>query len=141
MYFLLTVILTSTAAYAYWLLSKKTLATLVVPTRSHFESVVPTATADEMEMSFEEQWEETNPGLVEDDETVLLMEAEKLISEIESIVATNHDVYAKLNRLLSGFNLFYNTDYHEAINRFIAVTVKRECNMSLSAEELASLWS
>ena len=120
MYLLLTVILASTAAYAYWFLSKKTLAPLAVPTRKHFESVVPTATADEMEISFEEHWEETNPGLVEDDETVLLMEAEKLISEIESVVATNHVVYVQLNRLLAASNLFFKTDSHEAINQFIA---------------------
>lgn len=139
---LLITILAAAIAYGYyWFLIKKHQPAFATPKQVLFEGLVPTAaTTEEMELSFEDQWEETKPELIEDDETVLLFEAEKLINDIESVVRTNHDVYVKLKQLLSGFDLFYNTEYHDAINRFITVTLKRDCNIELSETELAALW-
>ncbi|MDP1763943.1 MAG: hypothetical protein Q8L07_08665 [Sediminibacterium sp.] len=138
---LLIAILAATIAYGYyWFFTKKPQPAFATPKQVSFEGLVPAATTEEMELSFEDQWEETNPELIEDDETVLLVEAEKLINDIESVVRTNQDVYLRLTQLLSGYNLFYNTEYHDAINRFIAVVLKRDCNLELSETELAALW-
>lgn len=138
---LLIAILAVTIAYGYyWFFTKKPQPAFATPRQVSFEGLVPAATTEEMELSFEDQWEETNPELIEDNETVLLVEAEKLINDIESVVRTNQDVYLRLTQLLSGYNLFYNTEYHDAINRFIAVTLKRDCNLELSETELAALW-
>ena len=140
MYLLLITILAATVAYGYLFLTTKTQPALAIPKQVSFAGLVPAATTEEMKLLFEDQWEEIKPELIEDDETVLLFEAEKLINDIESVVHTNHDVYVRLKQLLSGYHLFYNTEYHEAINRFITIKLKRDCNIELSETELAALW-
>ena len=109
-------------------------------TSAHFESVVPIIEEHEIELLYESSPEMEQPVLLENDETVLLMEAERIITEIETIATSKLDVLNKLKTLLSGFNLFYNTDYEGAINRFMAATLKRECELDLPEAEIAALW-
>lgn len=127
--------------YGYWFLIRKTQSIVAAQTtHAHFESVVPIIEEHEIELLYEAPPEMEQPVLLENDETVLLMEAERIITEIETIAASKADVLNKLKILLSGFNLFYNTDYHEAINRFIAAILKRECELDLPDAEIAALW-
>lgn len=127
--------------YGYWFFVRKAqpVSTSQI-THTHFESVVPVIEEHEIELLYESSPEMEQPVLLENDETVLLMEAEKIITEIETIAASKADVVNKLKTLLSGFNLFYNTDYEGAINRFIAATLKRECELDLPEAEIAALW-
>ena len=138
---LLIAILIGAALYGYyWFLGKKTQPAIVTHNPVHFEAIVPTAEAEEMELSFEEEWELNKPVLIEEADTVLLLEAEKLVTDVDAIVKTNHDVYLKLKQAIPGYALLHHTEYYEPVNRFIEQTVKRECQIELTDVELAALW-
>lgn len=127
--------------YGYWYFIRKAQPIVTAQTtHAHFESVVPVIEEHEIELLYEAAPEMEHPTLLENDETVLLMEAERIITEVEAIAASKADVLNKIKTLLSGFNLFYNTDYHEAINRFIAATLKSECELDLPNAEIDALW-
>jgi hypothetical protein len=113
-----------------------------------YDSVVPTYGSKtgeellEMELvSFEEEWEKAKPVLIEEADTVLLLEAEKLISEVETIAASKVDVYGKLQMAIPGFMLLFKTKYYEPVNEFISLTVNRETGIELSEKELVALWN
>ncbi len=129
--------------YGYWFFVRKAQPVVAAPTHTtHFESVVPIIEDHEIELLYENESPEIGqPVLLEADETVLLIEAEKIITAVEAIAHTKENVAEKLTTLLSGFNLFYNTDYQDAINRFIAATLKRECELDLADAEIAALWN
>lgn len=101
-----------------------------------------------LELSFEQLWEETQLELVEDEESLLLKTAEKLVDEVQEIVTFHiasfppnpDEVYTKIKAHLSGYSILCNTEYEDAINRFIAVTVKRDCELELTEKELSLLW-
>jgi hypothetical protein len=120
-----------------------------------FESVVPTFTnakateetdAWELEYtpSFEEEWEKNKPVLIEEADTVLLLEAEKLITEVQQVVENKQlkkeDVFDKLKAIVPGYLLLHRTDYYDPINLFIFRTLQTECSIELSETQLASLW-
>jgi hypothetical protein len=128
--------------YGYWYFIRKAQPIVAhASTVAHFESIVPIVEEQEIELLYESSPEIDLPVLLQGDETVLLLEAEKIITEIETIVSSKANVLVKLKSLLSGFNLFYNTDYQEAINRFIAATLTSECELDLTDAEIAALWS
>jgi hypothetical protein len=110
----------------------------------NFESVVPTAFDEEITLEldpdFEKEWEQYKPVLIEEADTVLLLEAEKLVAGVEAIVASKEDVYGKLCLLVPGFSLLYKTDYYEPVNKFIFLSVQSECGIELTESELAALW-
>jgi hypothetical protein len=129
--------------YGYWYFIRKAQPIFArAQTTQNFDSVVPIMEEQQIELLYEnESSEMEQPVLLENDESVLLMEAERIITEIENIIAAKENVVEKIKMLLSGFNLFYNTDYQEAINRFIAATLKRECMIELPDAEIAALWN
>lgn len=103
---------------------------------------------EDLDFSFERLWEETQLELVEDEESLLLKTAEKLVDEVQEIV-TYHiasfppnpdEVYTKIKAHLRDYSILRNTEYEDAINRFIAVTVKRDCELELTEKELSLLW-
>lgn len=127
--------------YGYWFFVRKPQPiTVAASTTAQFESVVPIVEEHEIELLYEQPEELGKPLLLEGDETVLLMEAERIMNDIETIAHSKNNVLENLRSLLSGFNLFYNTDYQEAINRFISGTLKRECSLELPEAEIAALW-
>lgn len=128
--------------YGYWYFVRKAPAVLgVADTASvKFESVVPLAGEEEIDLLYEEPETMSLPQLLETNESVLLAEADRIMTAVESIAASKEDVLHKLGDLLSGFNLFYNTDYQDAINRFIASVLKRECDITINNEEIVALW-
>lgn len=103
---------------------------------------------ENLELSFEQAWEETQLELVEDEESLLLKTAEKLVDEVQEIVTYHiasfppnpEEVYTKIKAHLAGYSILRNTEYEDAISRFIAVTVKRDCGLELSEQELRLLW-
>jgi hypothetical protein len=150
---LLIVLLTGLAAFiSFRIFLRKPTIQLVTTgtgesTTVKYDSVVPTygnTTVEElleMELvSFEEEWEKAKPVLLEEADTVLLLEAEKLISEVEAIASSKVDVYGKLQIAIPGFMLLFKTKYYEPVNEFIALTVNRETGVELSEKELTALW-
>jgi hypothetical protein len=148
----LMVLLTGLAAFLSLRIFLRKPSTLLATTGAgqsttvQFESVVPTYGGAEEELlemelvSFEEEWEKHKPVLIEEADTVLLLEAEKLIAEVETIAASKVDVYAKLQTAIPGFMLLHKTKYYEPVNQFIYLTVQRECATELCEKELAALW-
>lgn len=103
---------------------------------------------DDLDFSFEQLWEETQLELVEDEESLLLKTAEKLVDEVQEIVTYQiasfppnpEEVYTKIKAHLREYSILRNTEYEDAINRFIAVTIKRDCELELTEKELSLLW-
>ena len=111
-----------------------------------FESVVPIAMGEEelvmeYDPTFDEDWENNKPVLIEEADTVLLLEAEKLITDVEEIVKSNQDVYTKLKQVIPGYMLLHRTEYYEPVNRYIQQAVQHSCGIELSEKELVALWS
>jgi hypothetical protein len=84
----------------------------------------------------------------EDGRTTLLREAEKVVEQIQETVdkiasypANPEEVFTKIRAIVSEYRLFIDTEYFDAINSFIAGTVKRDCDLSLTEEDLNALWS
>ena len=83
----------------------------------------------------------------DDAEITLLKEAERVVAEIQYIVdriesrpANPEEVFTKIRALVSDFTFFQGTEYYDAINSFIAVTVQRDCDLLLTEDDLKTLW-
>jgi flagellar basal body-associated protein FliL len=91
----------------------------------------------------DEGWE-----FADDNDNLLLKEAEKVVEEIQSTIdhiASNppnpEEVSSKINAIVRQYKVFENTEYFEAINSFIAVSVERDCKIKYSEDELLALWN
>ncbi len=88
------------------------------------------------------------PGEEEEEATTtLLKEAEKVVERIQTVIehiesspANPDEVKSKLKAIVSQYRIFVDTDYYEAINNFIAITVERDCDLHLVEEDLHTLW-
>ncbi|MGB8191850.1 MAG: hypothetical protein WCF67_08030 [Chitinophagaceae bacterium] len=94
---------------------------------------------DEVELEME---------MVEDEESLLLKAAEVVVEKVQNVVthiASNppnpEEVYTKIKAVVSPYTIFHNTEYFDAINSFIALTVERDCAIRYSKDELLSLWN
>ena len=77
----------------------------------------------------------------------LLKEAENVVEQIQAVVdhiatrpANPDEVFTKIRAIVSQYTLFENTEYYDAINNFVAVTVQRDCDLALTADDLKGLW-
>lgn len=84
---------------------------------------------------------------VDDEESMLLKEAEKVVEKIQDVVdhiaslpANPDEVFTKIRAIVSQYTFFENTEYYEAINNFVQVTVQRDCDLALTVEDLTALW-
>jgi len=92
--------------------------------------------------------EEPSYELLEDNGyTTLLKEAEKVVEKIQHVVdniasrpANPDEVFSKVKEIVSQYGIFQETEYFDAINNFISITVKRDCDLELSQEDLHALW-
>ena len=94
------------------------------------------------DVDFHPEWE-----IVEDERTALLKEAECVVENVQDIVnhiASNppneQEVVSKLNALLNRYGLFEQTEYYDAINRFVLITVQRDLGITLEQSTVESLW-
>ena len=85
--------------------------------------------------------------IVEDEETALLKAAEIVVEKVQDVV--NHiassppnpeEVFTKIKAIVGRYRIFENTEYFEAINSFIAITVERDCGIQFTKDELMQLW-
>lgn len=84
---------------------------------------------------------------VEEQQTTLLKEAEQVVERIQDVVdhiasrpANPEEVFTKIQAIVSEYSFFFDTEYYDAINRFVAVTVQRDCDLLLAEEDLKALW-
>ncbi len=77
----------------------------------------------------------------------LLKAAERVVEDIQAVVdaiiarpANPDEVYTQVRAIVSQYTFFEDTEYYEAINSFVSVTLQRECDLTLTPEELHSLW-
>lgn len=147
MYFFFALLLLGAAWYLRrWFIPKLHIPAMAAPVvaAKQFDSFVPIADSEELAIEldndFDKHWEMYKPVLIEEADTVLLLEAEKLITEVETIAESKEDVYGKLKKVVPGFLILHKTDYYEAINTFIFQTLQSQCGMELSEAQLAALW-
>lgn len=91
--------------------------------------------------------EEPEFEMIDNQENVLLKEAEKVVEEIQDVVdhiasrpANPEEVFTKIRAIVSQYSFFLETEYYDAINSFVAVTVQRDCDLQLEKEDLKMLW-
>jgi hypothetical protein len=84
---------------------------------------------------------------VEDSSVTLLKSAEHVVEQIQDVVdniasrpANPEEVYTKIRAIVSQYSFFEGTEYFDAINSFIAVTVQRDCDLTLTEEDLKTMW-
>jgi hypothetical protein len=77
----------------------------------------------------------------------LLKEADRVVADIQDAVnsiesrpANSDEVFTKIRAIVSGYRFFQDTEYYDAINSFISVTVQRDCDLALTEEDLSALW-
>lgn len=77
----------------------------------------------------------------------LLKEAELVVEKIQDVVdhiasrpANPEEVYTKIQAIVSDYSFFFDTEYYDAINNFISVTVHRDCDLQLTEDEIKGLW-
>ena len=89
--------------------------------------------------------------MADDDETFLLKSAEHVVEQIQTVVddiaatpsphpANPEEVFTKIRAIVSQYKVFENTEYYDAINNFVAVTVQRDCDLALTPDDLKGLW-
>jgi hypothetical protein len=90
-----------------------------------------------------ENWE-----LIEDDNSILLKEAESVIEQIGSIIENiasdppnPSEVYTKIKSVVSQYKIFQDTDFYDAINRFIVISIDRDFKLSFTEAELQEMWN
>jgi len=86
-----------------------------------------------------------------EEEGFLLKSAEHVVEQIQAVVddivdgpsphpANPEEVFTKIRAVVSQYRLFENTEYYDAINNFVAVTVQRDCDLALTPDDLKGLW-
>jgi len=85
---------------------------------------------------------------IEDNDTILGKEAEKVVEEIQETLhhiasrpPNPEEVFTKINAIVRNYQIFQNTEYFEPINRFIALAVSRDCQLEWTEPELLALWN
>lgn len=79
--------------------------------------------------------------------TTLLREADQVVAEIQEAVdqiqtrpANPDEVFSTIHGIVSQYRIFLGTEYFDAINSFIQVTVQRDCDLLLTQDDLQALW-
>ena len=103
---------------------------------------------EELEMFLEPEAERSySVEMLEDDDSILLKEAERVVEEVQDVVtqiASNppntEDVFNRIRAIFRQYRIFENTEYFEAINAFIAQAVERECDIKWTRDDLMVMW-
>ena len=109
------------------------------------------ALADDAEVTFERREApaiETKFDPIDDKETALLKAAEIVVEKVQDVIshiASNppnpEEVTSKIKTIVNPYTIFHDTEYFDAINSFIAISVERDCNIQLTKEDLMALWN
>ena len=84
---------------------------------------------------------------MDEEENALLIDAERLVEKIQVVVnniasypINREEVTTKISALVSEYAIFMQTEYFDAINSFIAVTVQRDLQIDFTKEDIIALW-
>ena len=101
-----------------------------------------------IEIPIEKEEDPSSIERIDDEEKILGKEAEKVVEQIQETLhhIASHppnpeEVFTKINAIVRNYQIFQNTEYFEPINRFIALTVSRDCQLNWTEPELLALWS
>lgn len=120
------------------------------PAPPSYNLIPPAIPEPGLELHFEEPEEDNLEGweLVEDDTSILLKEAETVTEQISAVVAhiasdppNPTEVYTKIKAIVGKYKIFEGTEFYDAINRYVAVTVERDLKLSFSEQQLQELWN
>lgn len=96
----------------------------------------------------EEHSVQTHFEPIDDKETALLKAAEIVVEKVQDAVThiasdppNPEEITSKIKAIVNPYALFHGTEYFDAINSFIAITVERDCNVQLTKEQLLALWN
>jgi hypothetical protein len=94
-----------------------------------------------------EDEDDTVYEMVDMEDVTLLKEAEKVVEEIQDVVdhiasypPDREEVFTKIKAIVCQYRLFMDTEYYDAINSFVAVTVQRDCAINFPLHDLKALW-
>ncbi|BAV04451.1 hypothetical protein FLA_0442 [Filimonas lacunae] len=80
-------------------------------------------------------------------ESILLKQAEEVVDEVQdtinhmaSLPVNPEELTSKLNAILSNYSIFKNTEYFQAINNYVILAAKRDCDIELSDATVNQLW-
>lgn len=101
------------------------------------------------ELEEEDDLEQSGWELVDDDDiSILLKEAEHVTESVDHVIQTissdpvnSAEVFTKIRAILSQYRIFLNTEFYDAINRYVAVAVERDLSISFTPDEITELWS
>ncbi|GEP94504.1 hypothetical protein CCY01nite_07640 [Chitinophaga cymbidii] len=126
------------------------LHTDIIPRMQQAQQTVPPMSlppaADHVLIS--EPEDETGLEILEDEDTILLKEAENIVDKIQDTI--NHiasqppnpeEVSTKIRSIVQPYQLLLDTEYFDSINTYIALSVERDCGIKLTTEEIQSLWN
>lgn len=95
-----------------------------------------------------EEPEDDAPEFLDYDGNILLKEAERVVDKIQDTInniasspANPEEVTSKISAIVRGYQLFFETEYYDSINTFIALVVERDCGIKLSVQQLQELWN
>jgi hypothetical protein len=85
---------------------------------------------------------------VEQTQLTLLKEAENVVEQIQGVLNHNiasypanpDEVFSKIRAIVSEYSFFFDTEYYDAINSFIALAVHRDCDLQVTEDDLKTLW-
>ena len=85
---------------------------------------------------------------IDDRETVLLKAAEIVVEKVQDVIThiassppNPEEVTSKIKSIVGSYGIFQDTEYFDAINSFIAISVERDCNIQLTKADLLALWN
>ncbi|RPE11982.1 hypothetical protein EGT74_00025 [Chitinophaga lutea] len=113
-----------------------------------FSHRLPTYERREPEIYLTEDDDIGELELVEDDSSILLKEAESVIDQISAVIdniasqpANPAEVFTKIRAIVSQYSIFQGTEFYDAINRYVAVSVERELALRFTEAELSEMWA
>jgi len=137
-------------------LAKAVKTSLIGPTRQYSKAshdlLPPLMDHPDFDLNEDDGYFETGDDdvryeLVDDEDLSLLKTAEAVVADIQNIVnniasspANPEEVCSKISAVLIDMTYLTGTEYYDAINSFIAVTVKRDTDLELTRDEIEALW-
>ncbi|MDF2191362.1 hypothetical protein [Paraflavitalea sp. CAU 1676] len=150
------------SAYYWWLLKSRVLQTAKAapapdPEPAVAEDLIPRQVLQAKQPPmflppaierFPDPEEETFLELLEQKEGILLREAELVVHQIQKTIdniASNppnpEEVTSKIRAIVEPYHIFHDTEYYHSINTYIALALERDCQITLTPQELQALWN
>ncbi len=103
-------------------------------------------TGEQMELYIDTEKDPLEFEIIENEDSRLLKEVETVVAKIQEVVSKSPNadpkqVFSQIKSIVSQYRIFENTEYYEAINNFILITVERDCTIHWNKEDMQALWN